>query len=75
IEKGVPAAKIEKIIPASAAVLGEKISVYETKSDGSIEYVKPYKNLPSDDNELNKLLEETNEDFSKLLELEERFCK
>ena len=75
IERGVPADKIEKIIPASAAVLGEKISVYETKSDGSIDWVKPYKNLPSDDNELNKLLEETNEDFSKLLELDERFCK
>ena len=37
--------------------------------------LEPYENLPSDDNELNKALEEQNDNFSDLLELEAKFCK
>ena len=74
-EKGVPEKEIEKIIPVKAAVPGSKITVYETKSDGTIKILTPYKSLPSDENELNKALEEQNESFSDLLELEANFCK
>lgn len=58
-----------------AAVSGEKIHIYETKADGTIKLLKPYKSLPSDENELNKALEDQNESFSELLELEAKFCK
>lgn len=75
LNKGIGADKIEKILPAKAAVDGKKISVYETKADGTIELLEPYENLPSDENALNKILQETNEDFARLLELEEEFCK
>ena len=75
LAKGVPEKEIEKIIPVKAAVPGEIIHIYETKADGSIKLLEPYDNLPSDDNELNKALEEQNDSFSDLLELEAKFCK
>ena len=75
LTKGVPEKEIEKIIPVNAAVPGEMIHIYETKADGSIKLLEPYENLPSDDNELNKALEEQNDSFSDLLELEAKFCK
>ena len=75
LERGVPEKEIEKIIPVKAAVPGEKIHIYETKADGTIKLLEPYENLPSDDNELNKALEEQNDSFSDLLELEAKFCK
>jgi len=75
LTKGVPEKQIEKIIPVKAAVSGEKIHIYETKADGTIKLLKPYKSLPSDENELNKALEDQNESFSELLELEAKFCK
>ena len=56
-------------------VPGEMIHIYETKSDGSIKLLEPYENLPSDDNELNKALEDQNDSFSDPLELEAKFCK
>lgn len=74
LKKGVPEKEIEKIIPVKAAVAGEKIHIYETKTDGTIKLLEPYENLPSDDNELNKALEEQNDSFSDLLELEAKFC-
>lgn len=75
LEKDVPENEIGKIVPVDAAVSGNKISIYETKSDGTIKLLKPYKTLPSDENELNKALEEQNESFSDLLDLEAKFCK
>jgi len=75
LAKGVPEDEIEKIIPVKAVVAGEKIHIYETKADGTIKLLEPYENLPSDDNELNKALEEQNDSFSDLLELEAKFCK
>ena len=75
LTKGVPAEEIAKIIPVASAVAGEKISIYETKADGTIQLLEPYENLPSDENELNILLNDSNETFSKLLDLEAEFCK
>ena len=42
----------------------------EAKMQARIKLLKPYKSLPSDENELNKALEEQNDSFSDLLELE-----
>ena len=75
LKKGVPAERIEKIVPVKSAVASEKISIYETKEDGSIKLLKPYENLPSDENLLNAALADGNERFSKLLDLEEAYCQ
>lgn len=75
LSRGVPEKEIEKIVPVNAVVPGEKIHIYETKTDGTIKLLKPYKSLPSDENELNKALEAQNESFSELLELEAKYCK
>lgn len=74
LNKGIPADKIEKIVPEKSAVSGNKITIYETKEDGSITKLSPYENLPSDDNLLNKAMAEGNENFSRLLDLEVAFC-
>lgn len=75
LKKGVPAENISKIVPEKSAVGGDKIRIYETHEDGSIKLLEPYEGLPSDDNLLNNALADGNEDFSKLLDLEETFCK
>ena len=71
----VPADKIEKIVPEKSTVDGNRITIYETKEDGSITKLLPYENLPSDENLLNKAMAEGNEKFSKLLDLEVAFCQ
>lgn len=74
LSRGVPADKIEKIVPEKSAVSGDKITIYETKEDGSITKLSPYENLPSDENLLNKAMAEGNENFSELLDLEQEYC-
>lgn len=74
LNKGVPADKIEKIVPEKAAVDGNRITIYETKEDGSITKLSPYENLPSDENLLNKAMAEGNEKFAELLDLEQEYC-
>ena len=74
LNKGVPADKIEKIVPEKSAVSGDKITIYETKEDGSITKLSPFENLPSDENLLNKAMAEGNENFSELLDLEQEYC-
>lgn len=74
-DERIPKLEIEKIIPLNSVVEGEKIEIYETKSDGTIELLEPYDNLPSDENELNQNLAESNDAFSALLDLEVKFCR
>lgn len=74
LNKGVPADKIEKIVPEKSAVSGDKITIYETKEDGSITKLSPYENIPSDENLLNKAMAEGNEKFAELLDLEQEYC-
>lgn len=74
LNKGVPADKIEKIVPEKSAVDGNRITIYETKEDGSITKLSPYENLPSDENLLNKAMAEGNEKFAELLDLEQEYC-
>lgn len=74
LNKGVPADKIEKIVLEKSAVDGNRITIYETKEDGSITKLSPYENLPSDENLLNKAMAEGNEKFAELLDLEQEYC-
>lgn len=74
LNKGVPADKIEKIVPEKSAVDGNRITIYETKEDGSITKLSSYENLPSDENLLNKAMAEGNEKFAELLDLEQEYC-
>jgi hypothetical protein len=48
------------------------IAIYELdEGDGSISLLKTYQGLPSDDNFLNNMLEEANETFAELLEIQQ----
>lgn len=72
-EKGVDKKAINEIVPLDSIISGKSIHIYETSEDGKINLLKPYNNLPSDDNLLNKLMAEQNDIFVKLLELEEKY--
>ncbi|MGL4853220.1 MAG: ATP-binding protein [Phocaeicola sp.] len=64
--------KLKEIIPQGAMIEGEQLAIYELNDqEGTIEKLKTYRGLPSDENKLNDGLEEANERFSRLLELEE----
>ena len=74
-KRGVPAEKLESIIPIQSVADGKEIFIYETHGDGSITKLDSYDNLPSDENLLNKAMALGNELFAKLLDLEQEFCK
>ena len=57
---------IEKLIPSVSHLQSEDVHVYEL-SDGKITELKKVKNIASDENLLNKELEETNEFYRSLL--------
>ena len=64
--------KLIKIVPLPSTVDGNNLVVYQLNEiNGTIEKLKNYKGLPSDENELNNGLADANEDFSKLLDLED----
>lgn len=58
--------EIEKLIPSVSHLQSEDVHVYEL-SDGKITELKKVKNIASDENLLNKELEETNEYYRSLL--------
>jgi len=65
-------AKLNEIVPMSSIVDGDGLAVYQLdESNGVITKLKNYKGLPSDDNDLNNGLADANEDFSKLLDIED----
>jgi len=64
--------KLSEIVPLASTVDGDDLVVYQLNEiNGTIEKLKTYKGLPSDENELNNGLADANEDFSKLLDLED----
>lgn len=71
LKKGVSDDKIDSIIPSVAAVPGNKIVIYENGEDGVLKRLQHFDNLPSDNNLLNNALNESNEIFASLIELEE----
>jgi len=63
--------RFEKIIPSNSCIDGKNVTVYELTDNGGIRILDSYKNLPSDENFLNLFLEETNDEYSKLLDIED----
>ncbi|MBV6462037.1 MAG: hypothetical protein HJHJAOHD_02173 [Flavobacteriales bacterium] len=64
--------KLNKIVPLDSTLNGDDLVVYElNEKNGQITKLKTYKGLPSDENYLNKGLAESNDEFSKLLDIED----
>lgn len=65
--------KISEIVPLEAALIGSDLVVYEMEDvDGTIQQLEDYHGMPSDDNKLNDRLGDTNEQFARLLEIQQR---
>lgn len=63
--------RLNKTVPLNSTVNAEDLIIYQLNEiDGSIVKLKTYKGLPSDENYLNKGLEESNNLFSELLDIE-----
>ncbi len=64
--------KLNQIVPIESALNGSDLAVYQLNEiNGEITKLKNYRGLPSDDNNLNNGLADANDDFSKLLDLED----
>jgi predicted ATP-dependent endonuclease of OLD family len=64
---------LEKIIPSNAIVNGKNLSIYELdEKSGYIKSLETYEGLPSDENRLNIMLDEGNELFAQLLEIQQQ---
>ncbi len=64
--------KLNNIIPIKSTISGDELAIYELNEiDGSIRKVETLDGLPSDENELNELLDESNELFAQLLEIQQ----
>lgn len=64
--------KINAVYPIDSSILPNDIAIYEfDEESGSISLLKTYRGLPSDDNFLNSMLEETNDTFADLLEIQQ----
>jgi predicted ATPase len=64
--------KIEDIVPFESTVDSNDLVIYELdEKDGTIKQLEDYKGLPSDENQLNEKLEEGNELFAQLLEIQQ----
>ena len=63
--------KLAEIVPLESTLSPENLVIYElNEKDGSIRKLSDYKGLPSDENFLNNSLEDSNELFSQLQEIE-----
>ncbi|WP_027002560.1 AAA family ATPase [Hugenholtzia roseola] len=66
--------KIFKIIPENSMVRGQDIAIYQLEEQtGIIRKLQAYNGLPSDLHELNLLLDESNEFFAQLLEIQQKY--
>ena len=63
--------KLSEIVPVEATIAGTDLAIYElSENDGTIKMLPDYKGLPSDENYLNSSLEDSNELFAQLQEIE-----
>lgn len=63
--------KLEKIIPEESWISGKDVAVYELPGNGEITYLKKHNDLfISDKNILNQMLENTNNIYADLLDIE-----
>lgn len=64
-------AELEAIISLKSTINSADLSIYELdEKNGTINPLETYKGLPSDENILNEKLDESNELFAKLLEIQ-----
>ena len=64
--------QINAVYPIDSSMNPTDIAIYELdEGDGSISLLKTYQGLPSDDNFVNNMLEEANETFAELLEIQQ----
>lgn len=62
-----------KIIPNKSVISNHSLLIYEMNEiEGTVKRLDNYNGLPSDDNYLNQEIEETNELFAELLELQQK---
>ena len=67
-------AEIQQVLPGIQPVNAAEIAIYELEANGTAKRLALEYGLPSGDNELNVALTQTNLDFDRLLEIEERIC-
>jgi len=66
--------EINAIVPISSATEGDDLAIYElNEKSGSIQLLGNYNGIPSDDNLLNLQIDETNNLFADLLDLQEQW--
>lgn len=63
--------KLSSIVPPDAMIDGQDVTVFQVNDDGTVSQLPKYDEMPSDDNLLNNLLEESNDMFNQLLDIEE----
>lgn len=63
---------IEKIIPEKSAIKKQKVAIYQMNLDGSIEKLGNHNGIPEDDDFLNEELAKANDDFSDLLDIQQK---
>ena len=62
--------RLDMIVPPNSRVAGSDVCIYQIDG-GRISELEKYDDMPSDDNMLNRELNDTNELFAQLLELED----
>ena len=66
--------EINAIVPISSATEGDDLAIYElNEKSGSIQLLGNYNGIPSDDNLLNLQIDETNNLFADLLDLQQQW--
>lgn len=64
--------KLDNVVPLTSTVSYDDLAIYEfNETDGSIKRLETQNGLPSDANELNERLDESNELFAQLLEIQQ----
>ncbi len=61
--------KLSAIVPTQSMIDGNSLTIYELTLDGKIKLLEPYNNMPSDENMLNSILEDTNRRYSEILDI------
>ena len=64
--------RLEKVVPRGATIGPERVAIYRTDEEGSIHTLPDYDGLPSDENDLNQHLIDSNNSFVDLLEMEDQ---
>ena len=65
--------ELEKVVPQDALTSVDDVSIYQlSEIDGSIKKLSSVEGIPSDNNLLNNLIQQGNQEFDKLLEIEEQ---